>query len=212
MRFLNREQAGQQLATALNRFKGINTVVLALPRGGIVLASEVASYLGVPLGLVQVRKLGHPFDPEYAIGAVAEDAQPILNHSEATMVDKRWIEKTLKNAREEIKLRQKLYYVNNYTQPGIKNKTVILIDDGIATGLTMEAAVRYVASKKSKKIIVAAPVASRESVEILQELVDEVVVLDDPDNFLNSVGAHYERFEQVDNQEVIDYLQDSLNR
>lgn len=206
MRFYDRSEAGQILADKLSRYKVKNLVVLALPRGGVVLGAIIAKRLGAAFGIVIVQKLGHPFDPEYALGAVAEDDEPVVG-DETDKIDKIWYKKVVESARQEIKRRRKLYFGDIYTAPNVKGKTVILVDDGIATGFTFVAAVQFIKNRDPKKIIMAAPVASEESVNMLQELADEIVLLDDPSDFLGSVGAHYDRFEQIDDQEVIDYLQ-----
>lgn len=200
--YIDRQDAGQHLAKALRRFEGDDVVVLALPRGGIVLAAEVARELEAPLGLVLVRKIGHPTAPEYAIGAVVEDEKPIYNEDEAAAVDPGWLKQAEKSARQLIERRRKLYYGEDQASPEASGKTVIIIDDGIATGLTMEAAVRAIRHKKPKQIVVAVPVASVESVAELEDLADEVIVLDKPARFRGAVGSHYMEFEQVNDEEV----------
>lgn len=205
MRFHNRSEAGQQLADKLSRYKAANLVVLALPRGGVVLGAIIAKRLGSPFGVVIVQKLGHPFDPEYALGAIAEDEKPIIDDPDT--IDKIWLKEVIVAARQEIKRHQQLYFDNGYIPPDIKGKAVVLVDDGIATGLTFVAAIKALKNKKPKKIIIASPVASQEAVDMLQELADEVIILDEADNFLGAVGTHYDRFEQVDDQEVIGCLQ-----
>jgi putative phosphoribosyl transferase len=202
MIYFNRQAAGKQLAKALAQYKGSDTVVLALPRGGVVLASEVARELHAPLGLVLVRKLGHPSYAEYAIGAVAENDTPIYNSQEIAAIDDVWLKRAESSARHLIEQRRKLYYGEHFIPPDTTGKLVILVDDGIATGLTMRAAVQAVTKNRPKQLIVAVPVASQESVNDLEGLVDKVVVLDDPRGFLGAVGAHYREFKQVNNDEV----------
>ncbi len=202
MSYLNRQDAGQQLAKALRRFQRDNVVVLALPRGGVVLGAEVARELGTPLGLVLVRKIGHPSNPEYAVGAVAEDERPIYDKGGIATIDKRWLTQAEASARAIIAHRRKYYYGEDLTPPDIAGKTVIIVDDGIATGLTMEAAVLAVRRKRPKRIVVAIPVAASGSVKKIRDIADEVLVLDNPDNFLGAVGAHYRHFEQIDDEEV----------
>ena len=202
MRYANRQKAGKSLSKALKRFRGGDVVVLALPRGGIVLGAEVAKDLKAPLGLILVRKIGHPSYPEYAIGAVAEDEKPVYNESEVVALDKTWLKKAEASARQLIEQRRKLYYGGDFVPPEIAGKVVIVVDDGIATGLTMEAAVRAAKHKHPKKLIVAVPVAPHESVGTLESLADEVIVLDNPDNFMGAVGSHYMEFGQVGDEEV----------
>ncbi len=201
--YIDRQDAGQRLARSLKRFAGrSDAVVLALPRGGIVLGAAVARELEAPLGLVLVRKIGHPSASEYAIGAVVEGEKPLYNESEAAAIDPDWLRQAEASARELIERRHKLYYDEDLTPPEIKSKTIIIVDDGIATGLTMEAAVRAIRNKHPKRIVVAVPVASAESVATLEDLADEVIVLDKPTSFRGAVGSHYMQFEQVDDEEV----------
>lgn len=206
MDYANRQVAGQLLAEALRRFASDDVVVLALPRGGVVLGAEVARELEAPLDVVLVRKISHPSSPEYAIGAVVEDEPPVYNESEAAIINDGWLTQAEASARQLIERRRKLYYSADLPPPDIAGKTVIIVDDGIATGLTMEAAVRAVRNKHPKQIIVAVPIASAESVAELEDLADEVVVLDKPESFLGAVGSHYTEFEQVDDEEVKELL------
>lgn len=209
MRFIDRRDAGRQLAYKLANFESVNTIVLALPRGGIILGKEVAKTLNAPLGLVLVRKIGHPYNAEYAIGALAEDEMPVYNEAEIAAIDASWLKKAEMAAHELIEKCRQVYYGNDFTPPNAKGKTVILVDDGIATGLTIQAAVKALKQKKPKKVIVAIPVAPRDSVAKLKQLADEVILLDDPDNFLGAVGAHYQNFPQVNDEEVKSILREA---
>ncbi len=200
MRFTNRQQAGKLLADKLAGYKGQDVVVLALPRGGIVLGAEIAAVLGAPLGIVHVRKIAHPSSPEFAIGAVAEDDEPLMDEYEQRVVDQMWLRQAITDARDLIKYRRELYGIHNGIN--VKDKTVVLVDDGIATGLTMLAAIRQVHKQGAKSIVVAVPVSAAECIEVIGPLVDDIVILDNPQNFLGAVGAHYDTFEQVSDDEV----------
>lgn len=202
MIFADRREAGQHLAAELKRFSNEPSVVLALPRGGIVLGAEVAKALKAPLGLVLVRKIGHPSYPEYAIGAVAEDEPPVYNEREASAIDQAWLSDAEAQAQSLIKQRREMYYGSDFRPPEVAGKTAIIVDDGIATGLTMQAAIRAVRGKEAEKVVVAVPVASVESIDELKPITDEIIVLDRPENFLGAVAAHYQEFEQVNDQEV----------
>lgn len=202
MIYRNREEAGQKLAKALRRFEGEDVVVLALPRGGVALGAEVARALRAPLDVVFVRKIGHPDYPEYAIGAIVEGHEAVLNPREARFINKQWLDREIKAARQLLEHRKTLYYGPSYQPHPIKGKTVILIDDGIATGYTMAAAVDAVSDGKPKRIIIAAPVASADSLDSIEPLADEIVVLDNPKNFMGAIGPHYSDFKQVDDEEV----------
>lgn len=202
MTYADRRDAGKQLASALYHFQGADTVIMALPRGGVVLGVEVAKELHAPLGLILVRKIGHPSYSEYAIGAVAEGDKPIYNKSEVAKLDDEWLKEAEIAAHDLTRRRRKIYFGDDIVQPEMKDKTVIIVDDGIATGCTMEAAIKAVIGSGSKKVIVAVPVASSESISNLEQFADEIVVLDDPNNFLGAVGSHYDSFEPVEDEEA----------
>lgn len=204
--YANRQEAGQKLAKALEHYKGQDVVVLALPRGGIVLGSEIAQALQAPLDVVLVRKISHPISPEYAIGAVVRGERPLINEDEAA--DEAWLKRTVQDEQLVNENRYELYYGDEFEPVSLMDKTVIVVDDGIATGFTMEAAMRAVQKKQAKHIVVAVPVAPVDSIATLQGLADEVVVLDSPDDFLGSVGAHYQDFPQVDDDEVRSLLRE----
>jgi putative phosphoribosyl transferase len=202
MGYIDRRDAGIRLAKALRHLRDKNTVVLALPRGGIVLGAEVAKELQAPLGLILVRKIGYPSYSEYAIGAVAEGEQPIYNQDDLLGVDSEWLRSAEAAARQLIKRRRLLYYGEDIAPQTTNGKVVIVVDDGIATGLTMEAAVRALRNQNAKRIIVAVPIAPRDCIDRLEALADEVVVLDKPETFLGAVGSYYQNFEQVEDDEV----------
>ncbi len=199
--YQDRVDAGQRLAKALASHRDQDVVVLALPRGGVVLGAEVARELRAPLGVVLVRKIGHPSHAEYAIGAVAEDEKPLYNEKELASIDDEWLRSAVTSARELIRKRRELYY-DGFLPPDITGKTVILVDDGIATGLTMEAALLWVHNRKPLRVIVAVPVASLESAHTIPLQSDDFVVLEDPKDFRGAVGAHYQLFDQVTDEEV----------
>ena len=207
--FKDRIEAARLLADKLASYKDKKAVVLALPRGGAVLGAAVAKKLNLPLGLVLVRKIGHPYSPEYAIGAVAEGHKPIFNEGEASSMDGDWLKQAVSLARQLIQQRRELYYGEDFIPPDIADQVVILIDDGIATGLTMEAAVLAVRKEGAKSVIVAVPVASSDSAANLRQLADKVLVLEPPESFMGAVGSHYRQFDQVDDDEVRALLRQS---
>lgn len=179
---------------------------MALPRGGVVLGYEVAKALRLPLDIVVTRKIGHPLHPEYAIGAVDEKGKRLLNEAEAAGLDPQWLagesEKQQKEAARRI-----IAYRGGRPPAYITGKIVILVDDGIATGLTMRLAVRSVKEKKPARIIVAVSVAPPDFEGILKsEGADELLVLEPPETFAGAVGAHYIHFDQVEDEDVIRLL------
>lgn len=156
-----------------------------------------------------VRKISHPTQPEYAIGALVDHDQPIYNKLELSAIDPGWLQKVEQQARELILMRQKQYFSDAVANPKLTGKTVILVDDGMATGLSMEAACQSVRTQNPKSIVVAVPVASAESIEELQPLADDIVILDNPGYFRGSVGAHYQAFPEITDHDVEDILLDA---
>ena len=209
MVYHNRQDAGKRLGQSLLHYAHKDVVVLALPRGGVVLGIEVAEMLHAPLGVVLVRKIGHPMYEEYAVGAVVEGEPPLYEQDEVRAIDKQWLKSAEMAARKLLWERHNKYYDNERTQPEIKGKVVILVDDGIATGLTMQAAVQAVCHDNPARVVVAVPVASRESVDTLERMTDEVMVLDNPDNFSGAIGSHYVEFNQVNDEEVTSLLKEA---
>src|SRR3989344_1944138 len=194
--FEDRTAAGKLLAKALEPYAK-DSIVLALPRGGVVLGFEVAQQLGIPLDILVPRKIGHPLHPEYAIGAVDESGAELLNDAEISTVDKTWLREEIERERKEA-LRRLGTYRGDKPKLSLTGKTAILIDDGIATGLTMRLALASVRKKGAQRIIVAVPVAPEESVHALKkDGADEIIVLEPPGTFFGAVGAHYEYFPQT---------------
>lgn len=209
MQFSDRSSAGHKLAEALRRFRNEDAVVLALPRGGVAVGAVVADELKKPFGIIQVRKIGHPAYPECAIGAIAEYGAAIYNDVEAAALDDDWLREAEAEARQLMAWRRNAYFDESYSPPEIEGRTAIIVDDGIATGLTMRAAVQSAHGKRPAKLIVAVPVASRDAVRSLKLLADELVILDD--SLRDAVGAHYLNFPQVDDDEVKELLLERWN-
>ena len=203
--FKDRNDAGRQLAEKLAQYRGQDAVVLALPRGGVVVGREIAKTLGLPLDIVVTRKIGHPNNPEYAIGAVDNMGATILNDAEAATVNQAWLADEIKREIQEAMRRVKEYR-GNRKPIVISGKTALIVDDGIATGLTMRLAVRSVMAQNPARTVVAVPVAPVETINDLRREADEVIVLEPPERFLGAVGAHYIEFEQVGDDTVIRLL------
>ena len=204
MLFRNRIQAGKQLAGKLSAYKNKkDVIILGIPRGGVEVAFSVAKALKAPLSVVVTKKIGHPFNPELAIGAVSPDNYII---DEDYRDKEGYAKKAIKELNAEIKNRYKLYTEGKL--PQLKNKIAIVVDDGLATGHTMLAAIKYVKSKNPKKVIAAVPVAAQDSYEKVKSIADEVICLHVP-IFFNAVGSFYQEFEQLDDEEVISYLKES---
>lgn len=210
MLFLNRHHAGKELAKKLLHFQDMSdAIVLALPRGGVPVAYEVAKTLNLSLDIFLVRKLGVPFHQELAMGAIASGGVRILNESviSSYRIDAEDIEKVYIREKKELERREKLY--RNGQEPlDVFDKTVILVDDGLATGSTMLAAVQGVRKLNPKKIVVAAPVAAQSTCEYLQQIADEVVCCETPEDFFG-VGMWYKDFTQTTDDEVKSLLEES---
>lgn len=203
MVFLDRADAGKQLARALSFLKGQEgVVILAIPRGGVPVAVEVARSLGAPLDVVVVRKVGAPGDPELAVGAVTQDGEFIADKDVLGLVEVSpvYIKAEAGRQAEEVKRRMAAYR-GAAPYPDLSGKTVVVVDDGIATGSTMEAAARSAVSRGAGKVVLAAPVAAPEAVARLSNAADRVVCVDTPEGF-GAIGQFYDDFEQVDDETV----------
>src|SRR3989344_3855092 len=167
--FADREEAGRQLAEQLSQYRGKDALVLALPRGGVVLGAVIARVLSLPLDIIAVRKIGHPSAPEFALGAVDEEGTRILNEEEAALVDLDWLSSETAREMKEAKRRSRVYR-SGQAHANMSGKTAIIVDDGVATGLTMRLAVKVAKAQKPKRGIVATPVSSSEAAaEILED-------------------------------------------
>jgi putative phosphoribosyl transferase len=206
--FADRRDAGRQLAAVLKRFKGKNPLVLAVPRGGVPVAFEVARALEAPLDLVLVRKIGAPLQPELAIGAVVDGdhAEVILNREILEMLDisDDFVGHEAARQLKEIERRRKVYLADR-SRPPIKGRTAIVVDDGIATGATVRAALVAVRRSAPKRLVLAVPVAAPETLERLRRDVDDVVCLEIPEEFF-AISQFYMDFPQLTDSEVTDLL------
>ncbi|MAH02102.1 MAG: phosphoribosyltransferase family protein [Candidatus Woesearchaeota archaeon] len=206
MIFKDRHEAGQQLARELSKYKNKkDVIVLGIPRGGVEVAFNIAKTLKVPLSIVVTKKIGHPFESEFAIGAVSPGGHYSINKQYQAEAGEGYIKNTIKELTKEINRRYKEY--TNEKLPKLKNKIVILVDDGLATGFTMLSAVEYVQSQNPKKIIVAIPVAAQDSFEKVKAAANEVVCLQIP-VFFAAVGGFYQNFMQLEDEEVKYYLKE----
>lgn len=205
--FKDRQAAGRLLAKRLVEYKNYpNTQVLAIPRGGVVVAYEVAKALRVPLDIVITRKIGAPHQPELAVGAVDPDGKVVWQGGLLADLElgARNLDGAVEDQVQEIKRREQLYRQSR--QPlDITGKTVILVDDGIATGATVLSAIRYLKRHRVRKIILAVPVAAASTMEKLKPVVDEAMIIYQPDS-LGTVGQFYHNFEPVADEEVIRLL------
>jgi len=201
----NREEAGIKLAQELIIYQNQNPLVLAIPRGAVSMAHIIAQRLKGDLDVVLVHKLGHPLNKEFAIGAVDEDGRIYLDDDiELDQIPVKYLESERISQLEKLKQRRKLYTpIHKAINP--KNRIVIIVDDGIATGWTLKAAIQAIKDRKPAKIIVAVGVASPRVIQEIKNLADEVVCLLTPTNFM-AVGQFYHDFSQVSDDDVINLL------
>lgn len=210
MIFRDRREAGRLLAERLSSLKGQkDLLVLAIPRGGVVVGSEVAKALGAPLDVYITRKIGAPYNPELAIGAIASDGTLILDRSLASRLgaSQEYIEAQSAREREEIERRMRRYR-GDRPSPDLKGKRVILVDDGIATGATIEATIDALQKTGLEELILAVPVGPRDTIGRLESKVDRLICLHSPEIFW-AVGSFYMAFGQTTDEEVIALLEGS---
>lgn len=206
MRFRDRAQAGQRLAQVLTeKYGAVDGVVYALPRGGVVLGAEIAHALRMPLDLIITRKIGHPANPELAIGAVTEGGEFVADGRWLAQIDPEWLAREIDAERQEA-YRRRQTYLGGKPSLSATSKTAILVDDGVATGFTMQAAIREARKQHPHRLVVAVPIVPADTAETFARDVDDLVVLDAPFDYLGAVSAYYDRFAQVSDEEVVALL------
>ena len=210
--FSDRVDAGKRLASALKDFAGKDAIVLAIPRGGVVVGYEISKALRVPLDVIIPRKIGAPYNPELAIGAMTEDGTIILDKSLVSYLDvpESYIKTESEHQKQEIERRLKMYRQNE-PYPNLKGRDVIIVDDGIATGSTMKAALASVRNRGAKTVTVAVPVGPPSTIEELKMQADRVVCLYMPELF-QAIGQFYGDFDQTSDDEVIQLLKQNRQR
>lgn len=211
MKFKDRYDAGKKLARALAPLIDKETVVYALPRGGVALGYEIAKALKLPLDIIVTRKIGHPTQPEYAICAVAEDGHELCNEVERAGVENQWFVNAKQKQRGEAKRRRETYH-SGLKIPDVTGKTAILVDDGIATGLTIRLGIDELKHLNPKKIIVAVPVAPADTAKQIEASVDKLVLLHAPVIYAGAVGNYYENFPQIEDGEVVKLLNEITDK
>jgi putative phosphoribosyl transferase len=204
MPFLDRADAGRKLAQALTSYKDRDPVVLALPRGGLPVAAEIAAALKAPLDIVLVRKIGLPIQSELAMGAVVDGAQPIVVRNEDVIrvgrVSEQEFDAACAQELAEIEQRRKRF-LGARARAEIAGRAAIVVDDGVATGATARAALRAIRKRRPKTLVLAIPVAASDTAEALRGEVDDLVCLETP-RYFDAVGAFYADFRQIEDKEV----------
>lgn len=209
MLFRDRAAAGRRLAEELTRYRDDNPLVLALPRGGVVVGYEVARTLGATLDIIVARKLGAPYQRELGIGAIAPGGVRVLDQQTIHLlgITPAQIEQAVAEETEEMERRLR-HYRGRRPEPNPRGRTVILVDDGLATGVTARAAIQALRCQQPRRLVLAVPVCPPETAEALRPLVNDLVALSTPPDF-HAVGLWYESFAQTSDEEVIDLLERS---
>lgn len=204
--FENRQDAGSKLAKLLKPYVKADPIILGIPRGGVVVAYEIAKKFGVLMDVIISRKIGAPFDPEFGVGAISEEGTEFLDQDSLSSnnLTRENLKTTITKEREELK-RRIILYRHGKSLRYLNNKTVILVDDGLATGVTAKVTLNCLHSFKPSKIIFALPVCAENSKKSFEKEVDKLICLYTPKN-LQSIGEFYNNFNQVTDKEVIDLL------
>lgn len=206
MRFQDRHDAGRQLADELKRLELKDPVIIGLPRGGVPVAYEIALALGAPLDIIIVRKVGAPQNPEYGIGAIAEGTDGVMNRGEVDRlsISDVELERIVANERDELQRRRERFR-SRFPMLDVEGKTAVIVDDGLATGVTASAAVSALHERGARSVILAVPVGAPPSVDRLRKDVDQLVCLDVPPEF-RAVGTWYDDFRPTTDDEVMELL------
>lgn len=200
--FEDRSEAARRLIPHLSRFAGDDVVVMGVPRGAVPMGRIIADHYHWPLSIVLVKKVGHPMNPEYAIGAVGIDSVFIEKGHEDLSSDE--IRRAVTAAQQTLRNRSERFLKGHHL-PDLAGRTVIIVDDGIATGSTLQAAIRILRGLNPKKVVIAAPIASTHAVRLLRTFADEVVIIHESST-LTSIGEYYHDFTQVTDDEVANVL------
>ena len=208
MRFKDRAAAGRELAVRLAPYRSDNPVILALPRGGVAVAAEIASALDAPMDILLVRKIGAPIQPELALGAVVDGREPIITRNpliiESTATTEQEFKALCQEELVEIERRRRRYFGDRQALD-VSGRVVVIVDDGIATGATVRAALQAMRLRRPRKLVLAVPIAPAETIDSLHREADEIVCLGDLGPF-GAIGYHYDDFRQLTDEDVIGAL------
>ena len=210
--FVDRGDAGRRLAERLSPYAGDSPVIFALPRGGVPVGAEVARSLGAPLEIIVSRKLGAPDQPEFGIGAVAPGGVRVLNERAVKVlgIQEDYLERVTESESAEVERRLRLFR-GDRLYPDLEGRTAILVDDGLATGVTARAALHTLRLMRPEKLVLAVPVCAPQTATPVRSEVDDLICLIAPTN-LEAIGLWYENFEQVPDEEVIRLLEEARRR
>jgi len=203
--FADRKEAGRLLAVKLKKYqKEKNLLILGIPRGGVIVAVEVAKILKAPLDVLVIKKIGFPGEEEAALGAVSSESYYLIDDMESYNISNTYMQQQIKIKQKEVKERYKILR-GKKPMYAVRNKTILLVDDGIAMGATMAAAIQVLRKEKPKKIIVAVPVAPPEAIQKLRKMADDIICLDQPLDFFG-IGQFYKDFRQYTDEEIKELL------
>ena len=203
--FFDRHEAGASLAKKLRQYRNRNVVLYALPKGGVPVGYEIAKALNVPLDLLIVQKIGHPISRDYGICAVTEDGDRIEDECGLCGLSDEWLNTEISRKLQEA-ARQRFIYKNNQPAVSAEDKIAIIVDDGMATGITIRAAVQAIAKEWPEQIVVATPVGPHDVIKELKSSVDAVIVELDDREFLGTVDSYYENYAEVTDLQVVSLL------
>lgn len=208
--FYDRIDAGKKLSEKLIGYNKSDSIVIGIPRGGVVVASEISKHLKLTLVILVVRKLGYPIEPEFGFGAISENDSTYINESVLDVYKLSDEDIDEVKSKEKIELERRLnLYRKGKVLPSLKDRIVILVDDGLATGVSAKAAIMSVKKNNPKEIIFAVPVASKDTYSEVEKLVDEIICLVIDKN-LQGIGSYYKDFNQVTDKEVLDLLNSQI--
>lgn len=205
IQFKNRKEAGERLAKILAVRSFDDAIIYSLPRGGVVIGYEIAKALNSPLELVITRKIAHPYSNEFAICAINEYGDLLCNEEELSVIPEQWVKDRSEVEMDEI-IRRKRVYFGNRERLKATGMTAIVVDDGVATGLTIRSAIDAIKKEQPKKIILAVPILPAVVAQMLRREVDELVAIHEPNVFRGAIGSYYDDFSQLNDDDVIRYL------
>lgn len=205
MKLKNRQAAGEILSKLLVMYQNPESLILAIPRGGVLVAAQIAKDLNLDLDLMITKKILHPNNPNKTIGAIAEDGNPVFESNDTTHIQLKWLNEQVKMSRDEIKHRRDLYRNSDHSL-NLKNRDILLVSDGVLSGLSVLAAVEECIRLRARKVILVTPGISLDAANRLQPLLNKVVAITVEDNPVNQVEDYYSENEEVSDQDVIDTL------
>ncbi len=207
MKMKNRKQTGEMLSKLLHNYENSDALVLAIPRGGVIVGSQIAKLLNLSLELIITKKISHPQDENVVIGAIAQDGNPVFISRDTSQIEMKWLNEQVRNSREEIAHRHELYHKNN--QPlNIEDKEILLVTDGILSGLSVMAAIEECQRLRARSIVVVTPSISIDAALAIQPMVKKLVSLTVEETLKETVDEYYEDEQEITDETVIAVLEE----